>query len=53
MAPIPLILMAFAFVCFVLAALPLGEPYRARLVPAGLAFWCFVLLLGYGGVVGR
>jgi len=33
-----LLLLLFALVCFVLAALPLGEPYRSRLTAAGLAF---------------
>jgi hypothetical protein len=51
MMPIPLILMVFAFVCFVLAAIPIAEPHRARLVPAGLAFWALTLILGYAGVV--
>lgn len=33
-----LILLLFALVCFVLAALPMSQPYHARLVAAGLAF---------------
>lgn len=53
MAPVPLILMVFAFVCFVLSAFPISEPYRPRLVPAGLAFWALTIILGYAGVVGR
>jgi len=53
MAPVPLILMVFAFVCFVLAAIPLASPYAPRLVPAGLAFWALVVILGYSGVVAR
>lgn len=53
MAPVPLILMVFAFVCFVLAVLPATEPYRARLLPLGLAFWSLVIVLGYSGVIGR
>ena len=35
---IRLLLLLFALVCFVLAALPLGQPYQSRLVAAGLAF---------------
>jgi hypothetical protein len=55
MAPIPLILAVFSFVCFVLATLPAVpiEPYRSRLVSAGLAFWVFILVLGYTGVTAR
>jgi len=53
MAPIPLLLMCFAFVCFILAALPAGEPRRAQLLPLGLAFWSLVVVLGYAGVVAR
>jgi hypothetical protein len=53
MAPLPLLLMCFAFVCFVLAALPVAEPHRGRLVPLGLAFWSLVAVLGYAGVVTR
>lgn len=34
-----LICLVFAFVCFVLAATPLGNPYWNRLIAAGLAFW--------------
>ncbi len=33
-----LILLLFALVCFVLAALPMSAPYHSRLVAAGLAF---------------
>lgn len=53
MAPIPMILMVFAFVCFVLAAFPASEPYRPRLVPLGLAFWSLVIVLGYSGYLGK
>lgn len=53
MAPIPLVLMVFAFVCFFIAALPLGGPYWNRLVAAGLACWSFVIILGYSGVLGK
>jgi hypothetical protein len=52
MAPIPLILMVFSFVCFVLACFPQTEPYRPRLVPAGLAFWALTVILGFTGVLG-
>jgi hypothetical protein len=55
MAPIPLLLMVFAFVCFVGAAYPPApvEPWRTRLIAAGLAFWSLVLVLGYSGVMPR
>lgn len=53
MAPIPLILAVFAFVCFVLATTPVGSPHWNRLVSAGLAFWSLVTVLGYTGVMGR
>jgi hypothetical protein len=53
MAPIPLLLMCFAFVCFAFAVLPAAEARRAQLVPLGLALWCLTLILGYAGVVGR
>ncbi len=33
-----LILLVFAFVCFVLSAVGIAEPYRVRLIGAGLAF---------------
>jgi hypothetical protein len=51
MAPIPLILAVFAFVCFVLASIPLAAPYWNRLVSAGLAFWVLIQVLGYTGVM--
>lgn len=35
---IRLLLLLFALVCFVLAALPMSQPYYSRLVAAGLAF---------------
>jgi hypothetical protein len=35
---IRLILLVFALVCFVLAAVPIAAPHHARLVAAGLAF---------------
>jgi len=53
MAPIPLLLMCFAFVCFALAASPVGAPRWNLLVAAGLGFWAFTLLLGYSGAIGR
>lgn len=34
-----LILLVFAFVCFVLGAFPLTAPYNPRLIAAGLAFF--------------
>ncbi len=33
-----LVLLIFAFVCFILAALPMTQPYHPRLIAAGLAF---------------
>jgi hypothetical protein len=53
MAPIPLVLMVFAFVCFVLATFPPAAPHWNRLVSAGLAFWSLVVVLGYTGVMGK
>ena len=35
---IRLILLVFALVCFILAALPMTQPYQPRLTAAGLAF---------------
>ena len=37
-AVIKLILLVFALVCFILASLPMTQPYHQRLVAAGLAF---------------
>jgi hypothetical protein len=48
-----MILMVFAFVCFVLAVFPASEPHRPRLIPAGLAFWALTVILGYSGVLAR
>lgn len=49
-----LVLMAFAFVCFVLSAWPFAPiaetPYHPRLIALGLAFWSLVVLLAYAGV---
>lgn len=53
MAPIPLILAVFAFVCFVLATFPPANPHWNRLVSAGLAFWVLIQVLGYTGVMAR
>ena len=45
---IHIILLAFAFVFFVLAAFGVSHP-RVNLVAAGLAFWVMaVILSGYG-----
>jgi hypothetical protein len=33
-----LVLLVFALVCFVLAAMPIATPYYSRLVAAGLGF---------------
>jgi hypothetical protein len=52
-AAVPMILMAFAFVCFALSVFPASEPHRSRLVPAGLAFWALTVILGYSGVLGK
>lgn len=38
MAMLKLILLLFAFVCFVLAAWGPAQPYHPRLIAAGLAF---------------
>jgi hypothetical protein len=53
MAPIPLLLMVFSFVCFVLASWPAAAPHWNRLIAAGLAFWSLVIVLGYTGVLGK
>lgn len=42
----PTICLVFAFVFFVIAALWNPEPYRDRLVAAGLAFWVLASLAG-------
>jgi hypothetical protein len=51
MALLPLILMVFSFVCFVIAASPWPSPpenpYWHRWVAAGLAFWSLTVVLGY------
>jgi hypothetical protein len=36
---ISLVLLVFAFVCFVLAAWQITAPHHGRLIAAGLAFW--------------
>jgi hypothetical protein len=33
-----LVLLVFALVCFVLAAIPIATPYHSRLIATGLAF---------------
>lgn len=43
LAPLKLILLVFALVCFVLAALNVGAP-KFNLLGAGLAFWVASLL---------
>lgn len=44
-----LILLVFAFVCFVLAAIGIPNPSRFNLIAAGLAFWVLsVILAGHG-----
>lgn len=47
---ITLVLLIFAFVCFVLSAAPPAAPHWNRLVSAGLAFWVASLLLAATGV---
>ncbi len=44
-----LILLVFAFVCFVIASLNLGAPHWNKLVAAGLAFYVAAQL--FGGVL--
>jgi len=34
-----LVFLVLAFGCFLLAALPMGNPYWNRLIAAGLCFW--------------
>jgi len=46
MTTLQLVLLVFAFVCFVLSATPPGNTYWNRLVGAGLAFWVAVQLFG-------
>ena len=43
---INILLLAFAFVCFILSALGVGNPPRLNLLPLGLAFWVLSVLLG-------
>lgn len=43
---ITLILLIFAFVCFVLSAWPAAAPRWNQLVSVGLAFWVASVLLG-------
>jgi hypothetical protein len=46
MANVGLVLEVFAFVCFVLASIPLGTPHWNRLISAGLAFWVAAEIFG-------
>jgi len=41
-----LVLEVFAFVCFVMASIPLGSPHWNRLVSAGFAFWVAAEIFG-------
>lgn len=41
---VDVILVVFAFVCFVLAAVGIGHP-RINLLAAGLAFWMLSIIL--------
>ena len=45
-ANLRLILLIFAFVCFVLSTFPATQPYWNRLAGAGLAFWVASVLFG-------
>jgi hypothetical protein len=53
MAPLPLVLMVFAFVLFALATTPAGKDQWNRLTSAGLACWSLAVLLGYTGLLTR
>jgi hypothetical protein len=46
MANLGLVLLVFAFVCFVLASIPLAQAHWSRLVSAGLAFWVAAEIFG-------
>lgn len=46
-----LVLLVFAFVCFVLAAVPLTAPWQPRLVAAGLAFLTASMIFGHGAAI--
>lgn len=48
MDKLTLVLAVFSFVCFVIAAAPLGAPYWNRLVAAGLAFFVAIFIFGSG-----
>lgn len=48
MNALTLVLAVFSFVCFVMAATPLGNPYWNRLVAAGLAFFVAIFIFGTG-----
>ena len=45
-----LILLVFAFVCFMLSAFWSPGPPRINLIGAGLAFWVLAELLGHTGL---
>lgn len=49
---IHVILLIIAFICFILATIPVPVP-RVNLTAMGLAFWVLAVLLGSGGVVVR
>lgn len=38
MANLGLVLLVFGFVCFFLGSIKIGDPYRMKLIAAGLAF---------------
>jgi hypothetical protein len=46
-----LILFAFAFVCYCIAAAPIAEPFRLRLVAAGSAFFVAAFIFGDGAAL--
>lgn len=46
-----IVLLVFAFVCFVLAAFPFATPVWNRLIAAGLAFMVAAQL--FGGLLAR
>ena len=46
MSVITLVLLIFAFVLFVLAAVGVASPPRFQFLAAGLAFWVLSMLLG-------
>jgi hypothetical protein len=46
-----LILLVFAFVCFCIAATPIGTPQYPRLIAAGLAFFTASFIFGHGAAI--